>query len=350
MMTKLETKPYLEYLDKEMAIMGILSAVSVIAPGGILSALLAGEKGTPNAAGQLWNSCSGFILAGATFCIVSALYFYKERSTLAWFYGQICLKEALNPTDFEEIQNWLKDADSWEAWWPYSCAFTLLIAGFVEYLLASVFYLFPGHWRWLSSHLWGSEVLCFLACPLLSVPVALLQRHAMTKYKFSEDYWEAFRSDLFSSKDATFRSDVSASKDATNPHDHVYARLAPSKKHGVGVFAIQPIPEGTYVFEPDDDPTVKIRFEDTTALAPEIRRLYEDFCVLKEGFYECPMSFNQLTPAWYFNHSETPNVAPDSSLKFFATRQIGVGEELTANYNTYSESEPERKDEFLEPE
>jgi hypothetical protein len=40
----MEAKQYLEYLDKEMTIMGILSGVSVAVPAGILSTVL-GEKG-----------------------------------------------------------------------------------------------------------------------------------------------------------------------------------------------------------------------------------------------------------------------------------------------------------------
>jgi hypothetical protein len=319
-MTELDTKPYLEYLDKEMAIMGILSAVSVIAPGGILSALLASEKG---AAYNLWASSSSFILAGAVLCIVAALYFYKERSTLAWYYGQICLKQALDPGDLTSIQQWLRDADSWETWWPYSCAFTFLVTGFVEYLLASVFFLAPSNWKWLRS----SEAFCFVACPLVSVPIALLQWHVLRKYKFTDDYWTVFWSDVF------------GRRKSERPHDHVFTRLAPSKKHGIGVFAIKAISKGDYIFEPDESPTVFVPSVEIVGLSTEVRRLYKDFCVLKEGIYECPSNFNQLTPSWYLNHSNTPNVAPDASLKFFAIRPIKVGEELTADYRTYSDNE-----------
>ena len=68
-------------------------------------------------------------------------------------------------------------------------------------------------------------------------------------------------------------------------------------------------------------------------------RLYEEFCVLKGTTYQCPSSFNKLTPAWYLNTSKRPNVAADSSLKFYAIRDIQAGEELTADYDTYSDNE-----------
>jgi SET domain-containing protein len=123
------------------------------------------------------------------------------------------------------------------------------------------------------------------------------------------------------------------------PHDGVYTRLQPSSIHGVGVFAICGIPKGTYIFEPDDDDTVFVPAREVRSLPPEVRRLYEDFCVLEDEVYECPSSLNKLTPSWYLNHSKSPNVSADSSLKFFAIRDIEAGEELTADYGTYSENE-----------
>jgi SET domain-containing protein len=70
-----------------------------------------------------------------------------------------------------------------------------------------------------------------------------------------------------------------------------------------------------------------------------VRELYEDFCVLKDDMFACPTNFNKLTPAWFLNNSKAPNVAPDSSLRFYAIRDIEAGEELTADYQTYSENE-----------
>ena len=107
----------------------------------------------------------------------------------------------------------------------------------------------------------------------------------------------------------------------------------------MGVFAIRPIAKGTYVFEPDDDELVSIRTSKLRGLPPALLRLYEDFCVLRGDTYQCPASFNKLTPSWYLNTSDHPNVASDLSLKFYALRDIQPGEELTADYSTYSDNE-----------
>lgn len=121
------------------------------------------------------------------------------------------------------------------------------------------------------------------------------------------------------------------------PHTGVYVRLAPSNIHGVGVFAIRDIPKGAPVFGDDDARTTLVPAAVVKRLKREIRVLYEDFCVLEGRQWTCPASFNLLTPSWYVNHSNTPNIACDDSLRFFALRRISKGEELTADYRSYSD-------------
>ncbi len=324
----MDAKQYLEYLDKEMTIMGILSAVSVVAPAGIMSTILTDHS---EAKLPLWNAGQFFVVAGSVLCVAAALWFYKERSLLAWYYGQICLAEALADKKYGsvKVREWLREADSWETWWPYSWGFTFLITGFVEYLLALFFTLIPSHWYWLFTHLHAVKVFAFGACPVAVALVATLQWYVLTRYKFSDDYWTDFRSDILER----------LLKGRKLPHDAVYTRLKPSRLHGVGVFAIKDIPKGTYIFEPDDDSLASVRAEETRSLEPALQQLYKDFSVLQGDTYECPSSFNRLTPAWYLNTSKDPNVAADLSLKFYAVRFIGAGEELTTDYSAYSDDE-----------
>lgn len=121
------------------------------------------------------------------------------------------------------------------------------------------------------------------------------------------------------------------------PHEGVVTRLGRSRVHGVGVFAIRRIPKGTKLFPGDMDEMIWIEKRELGVLQKRIQQLYYDFAVLKDGRYGCPLSFNRLTPSWYLNSSKTPNVRCDENYDFVALRNIGPGEELTADYSTYSE-------------
>jgi len=99
------------------------------------------------------------------------------------------------------------------------------------------------------------------------------------------------------------------------------------------------IPKGTYVFWGDDDNLIWLARAKLKGLPKAIRRLYEDFCIIKEHgkVYGCPKNFNAMTVPWYLNESRRPNVGCDKSYRFFALRDINVGEELTVDYRTYNE-------------
>jgi hypothetical protein len=327
---KIDSKDYLNYLDKEMTIMGILSAISVAAPAGILNAVLGEQSGTR---ALLWLTGRHFIVVGSALCVLAAFYFYKERSGLAWFYGQICLVNALDdtPSASTELRELLRGADSWESWWSYSWGFTLLVAGFTAYLFALFFYLVPPYSDNLRMNQSHAKAVGLCLVLLVASAVAATQKYVLTHddYKFSEEPWSDFWSCIKNSIGRTF------------PHDKAYTRLQCSPISGIGVFAIRDIPKGTQVFKPDDDELVSVNVGEIEKLfkpGDPIRRLYEDFCVLRGKIYQCPVSFNKLTPPWFLNHSESPNVAADLSLKFYAIHEIKAGKELTADYRTYSDN------------
>jgi uncharacterized protein len=130
------------------------------------------------------------------------------------------------------------------------------------------------------------------------------------------------------------------------PHDGVYTRLQCSKVHGIGVFAIRDIPKGTNIFSNDDSEMVWVDEADIRNISSELKKLYDDFCVIKNGKYGCPKNFNMLTVGWYLNKSkENPNVRCTNDYDFIALRDIKKGEELTVDYSTYSESPKINEDE-----
>ena len=123
------------------------------------------------------------------------------------------------------------------------------------------------------------------------------------------------------------------------PHENVYVRLAPSPIHGVGVFAILPIPRGINVFPGDDSELLWVPKEEIEKLPPAQRGLYV-FGLWKGDKVGCPASFNVLTPGWYVNHNDQdPNLIYDlNEYTFFSARDIQPGEELTTNYHAYCDN------------
>lgn len=121
------------------------------------------------------------------------------------------------------------------------------------------------------------------------------------------------------------------------PSYRVFTRLKRSKLHGIGVFAIQLIKKGSHIFYGDDEDLQWVPRSRVAELPKPIRRLYDDFGVLRGKAYGCPRNFNLLTLAWYLNHSARPNVRCDEDYRFVAVRNIRRGEELTVDYRTFSE-------------
>jgi len=125
------------------------------------------------------------------------------------------------------------------------------------------------------------------------------------------------------------------------PHDRVWARLGVSTRHGVGVFAIAPIPRGTDVFASDEGEIIWVQAAEADALpdGSEQKRLYRDFAVRRGSVLGCPVNFNMLSVGWYVNEplaGEQANLSVADDLAMVAVRDIAAGEELTVTYATFS--------------
>lgn len=123
------------------------------------------------------------------------------------------------------------------------------------------------------------------------------------------------------------------------PHDDVYARIGRSRIHGVGVLAIRDIPRGTRLFRGEDERVVWVRRGIIRRLPRELRRLYTDFGMAWGERIGVPRTLNMLSVGWYLNHSGRPNTRADEDGRFYALRRIRKGEELTADYRTFSEDD-----------
>lgn len=129
-----------------------------------------------------------------------------------------------------------------------------------------------------------------------------------------------------------------------SPHSGVYVRLRPSslQKNGVGVFAVKGIPENKRIFAHENE-EISWKKKQSIPKGGVLRKMYDDFAIIKGDLYGCPTSFNRLTPAWFLNESKTPNTRCDENYDFYTLREIAPGEELTVDYATFSDYPDKRK-------
>lgn len=126
------TKYYLDYLDKEMTIMGLLSTFCVIVVGAVLNCAL-GAAGSSNWQ-QVWENGAAYLMLGSALILLGAGSFYLQRSFLALVFGEL----SMNVTMKLDVTRVLGEADSWPSWMWYRYGFALAIAGFAEYFLALI--------------------------------------------------------------------------------------------------------------------------------------------------------------------------------------------------------------------
>ncbi len=133
-----KAKYYLEYLDKEMTIMGILSAFCVAVPSLFIERIFSVNQDSVFKwfIAQFYDNGLWCYSLASILMLFAAALFYKQRSKLAWYYGQISLEIALPDYTKRKYDEWLREADSWVAWLPYNLAFWISVFAGFEFLFA----------------------------------------------------------------------------------------------------------------------------------------------------------------------------------------------------------------------
>lgn len=130
---------YLRYLSTEMTIMGVLSAFFVAVPALLMEKTLSAEEGSiAYLCLSALSEASIYLVVASILFLGAALFFYRQRSRLAWLYGQIALETSIPQYTEKRIDDWLKEADSWESWIPYNIAFWIAIFAVAQCLLAAL--------------------------------------------------------------------------------------------------------------------------------------------------------------------------------------------------------------------
>lgn len=113
--------------------------------------------------------------------------------------------------------------------------------------------------------------------------------------------------------------------------------IGPSKIHGTGLFAAEPIPSGTLIWEFTPGFDRAMTDLEMRQLPLDARRYLADYA------YRSQTSGRHIIPednGRYFNHSDTPNTISryngNGEAQTYALRDIAAGEELTDNYDSFA--------------
>jgi SET domain-containing protein len=114
-----------------------------------------------------------------------------------------------------------------------------------------------------------------------------------------------------------------------------FLQIRPSAIHGIGVFALCPIPKGQRgLFSNGKEEWIPVSKKEVAALPQHSVDLIENYCLYDENNYFVPeYGFKVLDLVVFLNHSETPNITSINEGEDFETlRDIATGEELLINY------------------
>jgi hypothetical protein len=175
---------YRDYLEKEMTIMGVLSAFSIAVAGFVAKDFADAKFEISRPPWDHWQ----FVVLGCGLFITAAAAFYHERSLLAWYSGQLALKQVDATWPTQSLRDWLLEVDGWSAWIPYRVGFGALIVGGIYFAMAISQPAVTMFRIWLPV---GAFVVLY-ACWMRLLYVYSLDEEPWTEFKSSKDRWHHF--------------------------------------------------------------------------------------------------------------------------------------------------------------
>ncbi len=110
--------------------------------------------------------------------------------------------------------------------------------------------------------------------------------------------------------------------------------LKPSQ-YGVGVFTTHDISKGTHLALYGPEETMELRSIERNA--SDVPKIFHEYCINRGDKLICPKDFSAMSIGWYLNHSKDSNATNDEDYKWYASRDIKAGEEITIDYNSLNE-------------
>ena len=132
-----------------------------------------------------------------------------------------------------------------------------------------------------------------------------------------------------------------------NLQNDIYCRIKPSKKHGVGVFAIKDIPKNTNPFKTtygncSTNRYINIKSDELKNIPDNVIKILDDFIGIDDNkTYSIPIGgMNTLDISFYMNHAKNNNIDIINNKKctftiFKTNKVIKKGSELFINYNKF---------------
>ena len=125
---------------------------------------------------------------------------------------------------------------------------------------------------------------------------------------------------------------------------NTWVMIKPSPIEGIGVFALQDIPEGCRTMfskTNEEEQWLTISKIEVENLPAHAKALIENYCLYDEENYFVPdYGFKKMDLVNFLNHSDTPNIVSINDGEFFeAIRDIKKGEELFIDYGEIVDGE-----------
>lgn len=128
---------------------------------------------------------------------------------------------------------------------------------------------------------------------------------------------------------------ISDKKLLAHLQEEVYCKLGVSPIHGIGVFAIRPIPKGIHPLKS----YLRVREVDISKklikdLPKGVRQQIDTFCFYDKKKVSIPtIGLNSFDLAIYLNHSKKPNLKFKKAGVLISLKAIDEGEELFIDYD-----------------
>lgn len=124
-------------------------------------------------------------------------------------------------------------------------------------------------------------------------------------------------------------------------NEETWVTIKPSPLHGIGVFAVRPIPKGKRgLFSKGIGGWIELTHHEVEQLPPHSKYLIHTYCLFDDEKYFIPdHGFKVMDLSCYLNHDENANIISiNHGEDFETTADIAEGDELLINYGELVDS------------